>query len=206
MARNRNLLTTLRLLYQMQDADIMALADELLERRKVEWVTALNELAVQHGCQRGRANAPRLGDLQRLRDMSIADARQIARTWNRDVERQLRVLFESNIRGNRFYYYSNMERWANERAAWKNPQIAIQTAQSTRWYAQERFREMNALRQRYIFTGPPPVCEECVGHFAAGIVDERYIRRNPTPIHIGCPHEWEALAPERIPCDEIWLG
>ena len=199
------LLTVLALLYQMQEADIRALAEELLERRKAEWRTALTELARQHGCNR-TGESPRLGDLDMLRRMSLDDARQIAKTWNRDVSGQLRKLYDSNPRGNRFYYYSNMEKWATARAGWKNPQIAIQTAQTTRWLAQNRFRELNGIRAYYVFTGPPPVCAVCVGLFGAGVVSEGYIQANPAPVHIGCPHEWKEVRPERIPCSEMWVG
>jgi hypothetical protein len=200
-----SLLTVLGLLYQMQEADIRALADELLERRKAEWRTALTELARQHGCNR-TGESPRLGDLDMLRRMSLDDARQIAQTWNKDVRGQLRTLYDSNPRGNRFYYYSNMEKWATARAGWKNPQIAIQTAQTTRWLAQNRFRELNSIRAYYVFTGPPPVCAVCVKHFGAGVVSERYIQANASPVHPNCPHEWQEVRPERIPCSELWVG
>lgn len=199
------LLTIIALLYQMQGADVRALADELLERRKAEWRTALTELARQHGCNRS-GESPRLDDLDELRRMSLEDARQIAKTWNRDVINQLRKLYGDNPRGNRYYYYSNMERWATERARWKNPQIAIQTAQTTRWYAQNRFRELNGIRARFVFAGPPPVCAACVDLFASGIVAEAFIQVNPAPVHIACPHEWREVRPERIPCAEMWVG
>jgi len=200
-----NLLTILALLYQMQEADIQALAAELLERRKAEWRTALTDMARQHGCNR-TGESPRMGDLAELRRMSLDDARQIAKTWNKDVISHLRTLYRDNPRGNRFYYYSNMETWAQARGAWKNPQIALQTAQTTRWYAQNRFRAMNSIRARYVFTGPPPVCAVCVGLFGAGAVSERFIQTNPAPVHIGCPHEWRELRPERIPCADMWVG
>lgn len=201
-----NLLTILALLYQMQTADIQALAAELLERRKSEWRLALTEEARRHGCNNRQGESPRLGDLDELRRMSLEDARQIAKTWNKDVISQLRALYGNNPRGNRYYYYSNMEVWARARAGWKNPQIALQTAQTTRWYAQNRFRELNSIRPRYVFSGPPPVCAVCVEEFAAGVVDERYIQRHPCPRHIGCPHEWQSVRAERIPCEDMWVG
>lgn len=200
-----NLLTILALLYQMQVADIQELAAELLERRKAEWRSALTEMARQHGCNRV-GESPRLGDLEALRRMSLDDARQIANTWNKDVERQLRTLYENNPRSNRYHYFRRMEQWAAERAAWKNPQIAIQTAQTTRWVAQNQFRAMNNIRAAYVFTGPPPVCGTCVSLFAAGVVDERFIQTNPAPVHIGCPHEWREVRAERIPCADMWVG
>jgi hypothetical protein len=190
----------------MGNADTSALTDTLLERRKADWITVLSEEALRHGCAQ-RGQAPRLQDLDELRAMSNEDAQSIANTWNRDLERELQRLFDSNPRGNRNYYYSNLERWAAERDRWKLPQIAIQTAQTTRWYAQNRFRQVNGLRGgKYIFTGPTPVCVVCVGEFAQGVVTEQYIQRHPCPRHIGCPHSWTLLRPERVNCDELWLG
>lgn len=206
MALETRLLQTIALLYRMASADVTALTDSLLERRKADWITVLSEEARRHGCNQ-RGQAPRLQDLAELRAMSTEDARSIADTWNRDLERQLVKLFDANPRGNRNYYFSNLERWAAERDRWKLPQIAIQTAQTTRWYAQNRFRVMNGLRGgRYRFVGPPPTCKDCITRFAAGIVDERYIQRFPCPRHISCPHSYELVRPKKISCDRLWLG
>jgi hypothetical protein len=145
--------------------------------------------------------------LQELKAMSAEDAQSIVNTWNRDVERQIERLFNANRRGNRNYYYKNMEAWAEGRRSWKQPQIAITTAQQTRWVAQTRFRQMNGLRgQQYVFYGPPPVCAICIGLFAEGLVSEAFIQQNPTPVHPLCPHEWRPVAIQRISCDDIWVG
>lgn len=200
------LLTILALLYQMQDGDIKALADELLDRRKAEWRTALTEMARRYGCSQRGGEDPRLEDLAELKRMSLEDTKSIAKTWNKDVVSALRGFYETNPRGNRYYYYKHMEQWAEQRAVWKNPQIAIQTAQTTRWYAQQRFRELNGVRARYVFAGPPPVCAECVYEFSVGVVGDRYIQRHPCPRHIGCPHEWVELRAEPIPCEDMWVG
>jgi hypothetical protein len=206
MALETQLLQTIALLYRMESADVTSLTDDLLERRKADWITAISEESNRHGCTR-RGEAPRLQDLAELRDLSEQDAKSIAQTWNRDLERQLTKLYNANPRGNRFYYFSNLERWAGERDRWKLPQIAIQTAQTTRAYAQNRFREVNGLRGgKYIFSGPPPVCEICVNEFAQGVVSEQYVQRHPCPRHIGCPHEWQALRPDRLNCNDIWVG
>lgn len=206
MALETRLLQTIALLYRMESADTEALTDDLLERRKVDWITAMSEEAQRHGCNQ-RGEAPRRNDLSELKAMSAEDARSIADTWNRDLERQLVKLFEANPRGNRQYYFSNLERWASERDRWKLPQIAIQTAQTTRAYAQNRFREVNGLRGgRYVFSGPAPACEICVREFAQGIVSEQYVQRHPCPRHVACPHEWQQLRPERVVCDELWVG
>lgn len=206
MVLQSQLLRTLALLYRMADADVSGLTDDLLDRRKADWITAISAEAQRHGCNQ-RGQAPRRNDLRELKAMSREDARSIADTWNRDLERQLVKLYDANPRGNRNYYFSNLERWASERDRWKLPQIAIQTAQTTRAFAQNRFRQVNGLRGgRYVFRGPPPVCQVCVNEFAQGIVTEGYIQRHPCPRHIGCPHEWDLLRPERLNCDEIWVG
>lgn len=200
------LLDVLSLLYRMESDDIAQLEAQLLERRKAEWITAMSELAVKHGCNR-RGVAPRLQDLSELKRMAGEEARQIAATWNRESRRQLEKLRSQNPRGNRFYYARGMAEWETRRNPYKSAQIALQTAQTTRWYAQGRFREVNNLfGSRYIFTGPPPVCNDCLSLFSRGTVSEHFIQRHPTPIHVNCPHEWQELQPEQIPCDVIWVG
>ena len=204
MALSR-LLQTLALLYKMQPADVTTLSDDLYARRQIEWMTAMSAEARRHGCSQ-LGQPPQRQDAAELRRMADDDATSIANTWNKDLERQLIKLFEANPRGNRNYYFSNLERWASERDRWKLPQIALQTAQTTRFYAQQRFRTENGVRGRFIFTGPPPVCKICVREFAQGVVSERYVLNHPCPRHVGCPHEWEQLRPERLACDAIWLG
>ena len=162
-----DLLRIIALLYSMQPEEVNALANELLERRKAAWMTAMSEKASRYGAP-AAIRPPRLKDLEKLRRMAKADARQIARTWARDVERQLARLYQENPRGNRHFYASRMEQWARERAAWKDRQIALQTEQTTRFYAQQRFRQENGLTDvKLVVVGPPPVCQVCVNHMAA---------------------------------------
>jgi hypothetical protein len=206
MALETRLLQTLALLYRMQPADVRLLADDLYARRQIEWMTALAQEAQRHGCTQP-GQPPQRQDADTLRRMADEDAQHIADTWNRDVERQITKLFEANRRGNRNYYFSNMEQWASDRDKWKLPQIALQSAQTTRTYAQQRFRTENGLNGgRFIFTGPPPVCQICVREFAAGIVSARYIQAHKCPRHVGCPHEWAELKPGKLACDAIWVG
>lgn len=200
------LITALALLCRMEDSEIQQMEDSLLENRKQAWRTALSEQARQFGCN-ATPNDPTGGDLRVLRAESGLDALGIATTWERDVERELTRLFNANPQGSRSYYASGMEQWTMQRAAWKSRQIALNTVQSTRFYAQQRFIEENRLRgNRFLFVGPPPVCRVCVGHFAAGVVDQQYVDRNPTPVHIGCPHEWRLQTAIRLNCSEIWVG
>lgn len=197
---------TIGLLYRMQRTDVERLYRQLLEIRKVTYATALRQMAREHGCG-GTPNAPRREDLAELKRMSREDAKSISATWNRDVARQIEALYEANPRGNRQYYFSNLERWNAERNRWKLPQIALVTDTTTTEYARQRFREMNYPGgEKFIFTGPPPTCPDCMERFAAGIVGEAYTRRYSCPRHIGCPHTYVALNPPQIPCNELWLG
>ncbi len=197
---------TIALLYQMEDADIRQLADQLLEARKRAWANALTDVAREHGCNR-TPNAPRLQDLKELRRMCREDAANIARTYNREVSAKIDQLFDANRRGNRNYYFKNLERWVEQRNSWKLDQIALQTEVTTRSYARERFYRLNPLRGgRWRFIGPAPVCKVCARLYTLGFVDQATVDRNPAPVHIGCPHEWQQVQPQKANCAELWLG
>lgn len=200
-----NLLQIISLLYRMTDQEVEALEAQLLEQRKQAWRRALRDEAKTYGCNRTPRD-PSGRDLDELRAMSAEDAKSIAKTWARDVDRQLVKLFKLNPRGNRQYYARNMEAWAMKRAGWKNPQIALTTETYTREYARARFREMNLSAPQFVFDGPPPTCKVCVREFAAGVVDENYIRRHPCPRHIFCPHFWRVVNKQTIRCADMWLG
>lgn len=194
------------LLYRMQDADVKALEREILDARKRAWAQALSEAARAHGCTK-TPHAPRREDLAELKRMSREDAKSIAETWNRDVTRQIERLHAENPRGNRQYYFNRLEAWASQRAQWKNQQIALQTEQTTRFYAQQRFYAMNGLRgQKYIFVGSAPVCRICARLFARGIVTQDFVNRYPCPQHPSCSHEWKPLTSEKLDCRETWVG
>lgn len=207
MAVETHLLQVIGLLYHWQPDEIQSLAADLLERRQSIWIQVLRVRAQEHGCNKVPISARR-EDLAELRRMSNEDARSIGATWNSDVDREVQRLFNSNPRGNRQYYISNLERYAARRGAWKNLQIGLYTEQSTAFYTNNRFRQMNGLRgQRYIYVGPPPVGEECIRRFAAGVVDEGYVQTHQTPAHPNCPHRYASVNPIQVDdCEELWLG
>ncbi len=199
------LLRIIAALYRMNADDIEELTQQLLKQRKRIWRQTLAEEAANYGCKKS-PNDPSGSDLAELKAMSREDAKSIANTWNRDVERQLEKLYKQNPRGNRLYYAKNMEAWAKARAKWKNAQIALVTDTTTREYTKSRFRAMNLIAPRFLFVGPPPTCQECVSQFAAGEVDQAHVRRYPCPRHIGCPHTWKVVSRHRIDCADIWVG
>lgn len=200
-----NLLKVMALLYKMQPEEVKALSAELLKQRKQVWRQTLIDEARAYNCQK-TPRPPSGRDLTELKAMSDEDAKSIANTWARDVERQLQKLYNENPKGNRNYYIRNMEAWADRRAGWKNPSIALNTETGTREYTKSRFREMNLNRPLFVFSGPAPTCEVCVREFAAGIVDENYVRRHPCPRHINCPHTWQVVNRQFIPCASMWVG
>ena len=199
--------STLLLLYKMQPEEVAALSDDLLDQRKDVWKRTLARRAREYGVPGASPNAPRGGDLTELKAMSNEDAKSIAATWERDVERQIERLFNDNPRGNRNYYISNMERWARDREQWKSVQIANVTERGTAFYAETRFRQENDVTaDRYIYQGPAPVSAECVKRFGAGVVDFSYVRRHGTPAHVNCPHVWELVTTQRLDPATIWVG
>lgn len=208
LKRDTKLQRVIRLLYQMQSADVDQLAARLLEMEKRAWRTALAEKARQYT---GRALSPRDpsgADLRVLKDWAQADAESIAKTYNRAVEKQLNKLFEQNPRGNRTYYAKHMEAWSASRSEWHSNLVASTTVQKTRAYAKDRFAQMNNLRAPgYFLAGPPPVCDVCNEAQAAGVVDYAYTQRVPMPNHPLCEHEWEeATAGRRLKPSDLWLG
>lgn len=197
---------TISLLYRMQSADIDDLANRIFQQRRQAYRTELLNMTRRHGCNSLNIPEPRGAELQELQQMSRNDARSIANTWNQDVTRHVERLFDQNRRGNRQYYFSNLERWASDRDAWKSPSVALNTETTTRQFVQIQFRFNNNLRGgRYRFSGPPPICPICISLFAMGVVDEDTMLANQAPVHPNCPHEWRQVAPEQIPCEDMIL-
>lgn len=197
---------TVTLLYSMQAADIQQLEAQLLEQRKRAWLTAMRLAARSVGCTKA-PNAARLEDLTALRRMSREDAKSIARTYNRELKREVERLYQENRRSNRYTYYKRLEAWVARRNTYKLKQIALVTDTTTVEYARRRFYEVNfGTGVRYVFTGPAPTCADCTTRFAAGIVNQAYIDRFPCPRHIGCPHSWSPVRPLRANCQELWVG
>lgn len=199
------LLKTLSLLYSMQAADTDALFDTLMARRVDEWVRSISQELARYGCP-SPAKAPTGENLQELVRLSERDAKSITSTYNRQLQAELQRLYTANPRGNRQYYYSNLEAWAAKRDRYKVPQIALQTASTTREYAQRRFRAENAIGGKYVFSGPAPTCAKCTQLKAMGAVGINVVQRYGNSQHINCPHEWVEIRPKRINCATAWKG
>lgn len=196
------------LLYKMTDDETVALQEDLLKQMTRAWQRGINDEARKFGCSTGRANAPRGEDLREMKSFAKRDAESIAKTYNRDVVREIERLYALNPRGNRRYYTVNMERWILRRNAYKAPQIALMTETNIRQYARQRFWKMNQITAGFRMTPLTATCKECIRIIARGTVSQAFMEKYPCPRHIGCIHEYSTVnvKPARIPCNRMWLG
>ena len=192
-------------LYQMIDEDIAALAAQLTRQMTIEYRQVIQGQLVLYGCQK-TVTGPDAVSQRWIDAYARKNSEGIATTYNRELANQIDRLWQSNPRGNRAYYFKNLDLWRTRRNVHKVPSIALNTAQAIREYAQQRFREENGIEGRFLFVGPPPVCEKCMRLKALGVVSEAEAQRYGNSQHVGCPHEWQQLIARPIDCAEAWTG
>lgn len=195
-------------LYRYTDADVRQLTEMIFQQRRDVWRSTITAELRSIGVTRASSRPPSGRDLRYLEKISKEDAESIANTWNKWVERRIDELWDANPKGNRQYFFSNLERLAAERDAHHQRLIALNTDSTTVQYAKERFVEENGLQDsHYEYSGPSPVSDECKDRFADGIVTYEYIRRNPVPAHPRCPHQWERVSLDAaFDVADIWIG
>ena len=187
--------------------DEQSLVTSILAQRSETWRSTLTSEARAAGSSK-TGIGPSGRDLSELSQVSRRDAASIVNTYERELGNKIDALYDANPTGNRDYYISEIAAWASDRADYKDRQIANMNRGTARTYAQTRFNAENKSGEAlYLFDGPPahePVCE---GLFRAGLVDRTFIERNPTPVHINCPHTWEVQTTRiGVPLDQIWVG
>jgi hypothetical protein len=202
-----NLKRRLALAFEFTLPDAQTLTTSILAQRTETWRVTLTSEARAAGSSKVGIG-PHGRDFSELSRMSRTDARSIVNTFNRELNNQIDRLYDANPDGDRAYYIRELTVWSDKRAAYKDRQIANQNRATTRTYAQQRFNEENKSGEAlYLFAGPPPREPVCAGHFSAGLVDRTYVERNPTPIHINCPHDWEVQVTRiGVPLERIWTG
>jgi hypothetical protein len=196
----------LSLAFEFAVTDEDALTESIYQQRAETWRSTLTEEARAAGSSK-TGQGPNGRDRDELRQMSRTDAQSIRNTFNRDLASQINQMYDAGLRS-RQEFISALTEWADNRAEWKDRQIANQNRGTARTYAQERFNEENEVGEAlYLFTGPPPREEECAKLFRAGLVNREFVERNPTPVHINCPHEWEVqVSRPGVARDRIWVG
>lgn len=188
--------------------DEQALVTSIYTQRLETWRSTLTEEARAIGSPKS-GRGPDGADRSELSRMSRADAASIVQTFRRDLERQIDQVYDQFPGATRTDYVQALRLWADDRATWKDRQIANQTRATTRSYAQQRFNAENAGRiaqAKYLFVGPPPREAVCAGHFARGVVDQKFVDANPTPIHINCPHDWQKVTSRTLAPADLWVG
>lgn len=201
------LVRRLSLAAELMLPDEATLTESIYQQRVAVWQDTLTEEARAVGSAR-TGQRPGGNDAQYLRDVSRDDARSIRQTYQRELEHQIEALYTANPDGRRDYYLAALTAWADERAAYKDRQIANMNRGTARQYAQLRFRDENRLQDATArFVGPPAREPECQALFAVGAVPLTYAEAHPTPVHIGCPHNWQRFTGRPgVPLDQLWVG
>lgn len=187
--------------------DAQSLTSSILAQLSETWrQTLTSEARAAGGTQTGRG--PTAQDLSELSKIARRDAGSIVNTFDRELNNQIDRIYDSDPTAPRSVYISELQAWADNRAVWKDRQIANMNRGNARTYAQQRFNAENRVGEAvYLFAGPPPRESICAGHFRVGLVDRAYVERNPTPIHINCPHTWEKQTSQvGMPVDQLWVG
>ncbi len=197
----------LALAFEFTAPDTTALTASILKQRSETWRLTLTQEARAAGSSK-TGIGPTGQDLSVLSRMSRKDAQSITNTFNRELGNQIDRLYDANPDGDRAYYISELTAWADNRADYKDRQIANMNRSTARTYAQERFNAENRVGEAlFLFAGPPPRESVCAGLFAVGLVNRTFVERNSTPIHIGCPHGWETQVTRiGVPLAKLWVG
>lgn len=199
------LIRRLSLAFEFAVTDEDALTESIYNQRAETWRATMSEEARAAGSNK-TGRGPNGRDRDYLRRESRNDAQSIRRTFNRDLASQIHQMYDAGLRG-RGEFVIALNTWAQRRSEWKDRQITNQNRGTARAYAQERFNAENSGEALYLFSGPPAREPICQGHFNAGLVDRTYVKRNPCPIHINCPHTWEVqITRIGVAQGQIWVG
>lgn len=197
----------IRPLYGMDEGDITALANDLRRQVMAEYGREIQRNLNLYGCQR-LYSGPDAKSQAWIDDYVQKNAEGIARTYNTQLENEIRRQYAANPRANRFAYIRELDAWTKRRNAFKLPSIALNTMTQVRAYAQDRFIRENGIKGPFAMVGPPPVCKICIRIKAKGPLPWERCQKpeNYLPAHVGCPHKWESLVPIRIDCETAWTG
>jgi hypothetical protein len=179
-----------------------ALRNAILRQLSTVWRETITDELRNVGAQ-GSGVGPNGRDRRYLARIARRDARSVVDTYNRELRNQVRNLISEGY--DKQGIEDKVRAWQVQRRDFKSEQIANMNRANARSYAQQRFDDENDIASGgFIFDGPAPRESVCAGHFAAGVVDREYVRNNPTPIHINCPHWWRRTGGVII--GEVWRG
>lgn len=187
--------------------DEQSLVTSILAQRSDTWRSTLTSEARTAGSSKSGIG-PSGSDLSELSKMSRVDAASIVNTFNREMGNEIDRIYDRSPDASRTDYIQALTLWADDRADYKDRQITNMNRATARTYAQTRFNKENKSGEAlFLFVGPPPAEIHCANHFKAGLVDRTFVERNPTPIHINCPHDWETqITRIGVPLAKLWVG
>ena len=189
--------------------DVDRIRGELLRQRRRYYEAELTDQARRVGCP---GQVGRLGNgaiLSELNEMSKQDATSIVNTYNADLASAISYIRAEVPTANRYVYAKRLGVWEQNRASWKDAQIAQYTQGSARAKAQQDFRYNNNTFGTAVLEPTRAVCPICQGWVARGIVPLNIALNHPGPFHPNCfpPDELVNLpdsSTKRI--DEVQIG
>jgi hypothetical protein len=194
--------------YSMSEGDINALVQGITQQLTVVYRQTIQSQLTLYSCQK-LATGPDRTSMDWIEEKALKDAKGIANTYQRELENKVQSLYLANKKGNRNYYASNLNTWFAARSVRKSRDISLNTMTAAREYAKDRFITENGIEGKFVFTGPPPVCNLCIRIKGLGPLTYKQTRlaRNRLPAHVGCPHTFSQLIPKKIDCgDGTWTG
>lgn len=188
--------------------EVERLRGELLHQLRDEYEHELTLMAQQVGCVGMGARLQEGPILSMLNRQAQTWAEGIANTYNYDLARAIVHISEEAPRANRYVYAARLRRWEEERAQWKNQQIANYTSAWARARAQEDFRRYNGILGYAELLPKVAVCPICVGMVARGRIPLREALNDSPPYHPNCPHRWHIVSNKLSPeeCATLWMG
>jgi len=197
----------IRPLYAMIPDDVEQLTERLEQQMVVVYRQTIQLQLNLYRCQR-LVTGPDAQSQAWIENKAQADAESIARTYRRELENQIKRIYESNPRSNRFLYMRELDAWATRRNQYKLPSIALNTMTAVRRYATDRFIVENGIKGKFVLVGPPPVCLICIRIKAKGPMtfEQTQQPRNQLPAHVNCVHQYGQLIPTAIDCENAWTG
>jgi hypothetical protein len=193
--------------YSMSEGDINALLQSITRQLTVVYRQVIQAQLTLYSCQK-TVSGPDSRASKWIDDKALKDARGIANTYQRELENKVQSLYLANRRGNRNYYSSNLNTWFASRSIRKSRDISLNTMTAAREYAKDRFITENGIEGKFVLTGPPPVCKDCIRikGYGAMTYKQTRMKNRRLPAHPGCPHTYQALTLTKIDCSTVWTG
>jgi hypothetical protein len=193
--------------YKMDETDVQNLYARLERQLIVTYRQVIQAQLSLYGCQK-TVTGPDARSEKWIQGKARQDAEGIANTFDRELRNKIQSIYNGNKRSNRFAYMRALDAWIAQRNGYKTASIALNTLTASREYAKDRFITENGIEGKFVLTGPPPVCRDCIRikGYGAMTYKQTRMKNRRLPAHAGCPHTYSQLIPKAINCAEAWTG